>query len=80
MIRPARASTTCWSAIAPATCGRRKIEQTEALKLEARVFRRVHCQRQNADSTTAHAGLRVVKMLEAADKSIEKRGRTIVQL
>ena len=55
-----------------------QIEQTEALKLELEYF--LECiATGKAPINDGHAGLRIVKMLEAADESIEKRGN-IVQL
>ena len=38
----------CWSAIAPATCGRRKWSRLEALKRRAGLLRRLHRERQDA--------------------------------
>jgi predicted dehydrogenase len=53
-----------------------KVEQTEALKLETQYF--LDC---IADGAKPHndgeAGLRVVRMLEAADESIRARGRLV---
>ena len=68
-----RASTTSSSATAAATCGPRGVEQTEALQLEARYF--LDCvssgQRPFNDG---RAGLRVVRMLEAIQKSLKGGG------
>jgi len=54
-----------------------KVEQTEALKVELEYF--VRCIQ---DDLTPHndgiAGLRVVKMLEAADRSLKERGRAVL--
>lgn len=53
-----------------------RIEQTEALKLEAEYF--VDCILNNViPINDGHAGLRVVKMLEACDKSLKNHGRMI---
>ena len=53
-----------------------KVEQTEALKLELGYF--VECIRSNkAPFNDGVAGLRVVKILEAADRSLKDRGRAI---
>ncbi len=50
-----------------------KVEQTEALKMEADYF--VHCIRDDdTPINDGHAGLRIVKMLEACDKSLKKQG------
>jgi predicted dehydrogenase len=55
-----------------------QIEQTEALKLELEYF--LECiATGKSPINDGHAGLRIVKMLEAADESIKKRGN-IVQL
>lgn len=55
-----------------------QIEQTEALKLELEYF--LECiATGKTPINDGHAGLRIVKMLEAADESIAKRGN-IVQL
>jgi predicted dehydrogenase len=55
-----------------------QIEQTEALKLELEYF--LECiATGKSPINDGHAGLRIVKMLEAADESIQKRGN-IVQL
>jgi predicted dehydrogenase len=55
-----------------------KVEQTEALKAECEYF--VDCIQDNKQPfNDGQAGLEVVKMLEAADKSIRERGR-IVQI
>ena len=54
-----------WSTIAPATCGRRRSSVREALSLECEHF--VECVRCDSDATgDGAAGLRVVRMLEAA--------------
>ena len=53
-----------------------KINQTEALKLEAEYF--VDCVENNKTPfNDGMAGLRVVKILEATNKSLRKRGETI---
>lgn len=50
-----------------------KVEQVEALKLEAENF--VNCiTHDQTPINDGHAGLRVVKMLEAANKSLKRRG------
>ena len=50
-----------------------KVEQTEALRMEADYF--VRCIRDNETPINdGHAGLRIVKMLEACDKSLKKQG------
>ena len=68
-----RACTNCWSATAPATCGRRRVEQVEALKVEAAYF--VDCILNNKTPfNDGLAGLRVVRMLEAADQSLQAEG------
>jgi predicted dehydrogenase len=51
-----------------------KIEQTEALKVELEYF--IDCiVNDRRPSNDGAAGLRVVKLLEAADQSLQKRGR-----
>jgi predicted dehydrogenase len=53
-----------------------KVDQVEALKLEAQYF--VDCINSNtAPINDGKAGLRVVKMLEAADRSLKKKGEMI---
>ena len=53
-----------------------KIEQVEALKAEAAYF--VDCILNNKTPfNDGHAGLRVVRMLEAADKSLQEKGKII---
>jgi predicted dehydrogenase len=55
-----------------------KVEQTEALKAECEYF--IDCVQDNKQPfNDGQAGLRVVKMLEAANQSIKERGR-IVQI
>ena len=52
------------------------MEQVEALKLEAAYF--VDCVLNNKKPfNDGAAGLRVVKILEAADKSLEQKGKII---
>ena len=72
----ATSATRCWSATAPATCGRRSLEMTEALSIELRQF--VDCiEHGTAPITDGQAGLRVVRILEAATQSLAERGRVI---
>jgi len=54
-----------------------RIDHTEALKLETEYF--VDCVLNNRKLAVndARAGLRVVKMLEAADKSLKNKGELI---
>ncbi len=54
-----------------------KVEQAEALKVELSHFRDciLHGKRPSNDGV---AGLRVVKMLEAADQSIREKGKAIL--
>ena len=53
-----------------------KIEQTEALKLESEYF--VDCISNNKiPINDGQAGLRVVKMLEAANKSLKNKSKII---
>lgn len=53
-----------------------KVEQTEALKLEAEYF--VDCVVNNKNPMNdGRSGLRVVKILEAANKSLKKRGEMV---
>jgi predicted dehydrogenase len=53
-----------------------RVEQTEALKIEAEYF--VHCVRNNETPVNdGHAGLRVVKMLEACSKSLKDNGKMV---
>lgn len=53
-----------------------KVDQTEALKAECEYF--VDCVMNNKRPfNDGHTGLEVVKMLEAADKSIRERGRVV---
>jgi predicted dehydrogenase len=50
-----------------------RVEQTEALAAEAKYF--VECVTQNKKPfNDGHAGLRIVRLLEAADKSLKNRG------
>jgi predicted dehydrogenase len=54
-----------------------KVEQTEALKLEIAYF--AECiQKGEAPHNDGAAGLRVVRLLEAADKSLNQRGNAIL--
>jgi predicted dehydrogenase len=50
-----------------------RVEQTEALKLEMQCFVE-YVQNGKTPINDGHAGLRVVKMLEAAEKSLKKKG------
>jgi predicted dehydrogenase len=53
-----------------------RVEQIEALKLETEYF--VRCIRESETPINdGHAGLRVVKMLDACDLSIRKNGRAV---
>ena len=53
-----------------------KVEQTEALTVEAKYF--VNCISNNERPfNDGEAGLRVVKILEAADKSLKERGKPV---
>jgi predicted dehydrogenase len=53
-----------------------QVEQVEALKLELGYF--VECiNKQEKPFNDGHAGLKVVRMLEAADKSLAKRGELV---
>ncbi len=53
-----------------------KVEQTEALKVELEYF--IDCiQNDRTPHNDGIAGLRVVKMLEAADRSLKERGRAV---
>ena len=53
-----------------------QIEQTEALRVELDYF--ADCIKNGKTPfNDGHAGLRVVKMLEAADRSIKKRGELV---
>ena len=53
-----------------------RVEQAEALKVELNYF--VDCVRNNqAPINDGTAGLRVVQLLEAADRSLSERGRTV---
>ncbi|MGE5644777.1 MAG: Gfo/Idh/MocA family protein [Acidobacteriota bacterium] len=53
-----------------------KVEQCEALAAEARYF--IHCVENNERPfNDGEAGLRVVRMLEAADKSLKEKGRPV---
>ena len=56
------------SAIAPATCGRRSLPSREALQTEASALRRVHRAQRRRRRPTDDAGLRVVRLLEAATR------------
>jgi predicted dehydrogenase len=52
------------------------VEQTEALKVERQYF--VDCVTKGQTPVNdGAAGLRVVKLLEAADQSLKERGRAI---
>ena len=53
-----------------------KVDQAEALKLEANYFR--DCiERNERPFNDAFAGLRVVQLLEAAGESLKQRGRPV---
>ncbi|MGA2983136.1 MAG: Gfo/Idh/MocA family oxidoreductase [Terriglobia bacterium] len=53
-----------------------RVEQTEALKVECGYF--IDCIKSNTTPfNDGHAGLKVVKMLEAADLSIKERGKIV---
>jgi predicted dehydrogenase len=53
-----------------------KVDGTEALKVELEYF--FHCIRQNeTPSNDGFAGLRVVRLLEAAEQSLKNRGRVV---
>jgi predicted dehydrogenase len=53
-----------------------RVEQREALKHEAAYF--VQCIREDVTPfNDGHAGLRIVRMLEAADQSLRQRGRLV---
>jgi predicted dehydrogenase len=53
-----------------------KIEQAEALRVEARYF--IDCiEKQETPFNDGAAGLRVVRLLEAAERSLKDRGKAI---
>jgi predicted dehydrogenase len=53
-----------------------RVEQREALKHEAAYF--VRCVREDLTPfNDGHAGLRIVRMLEAADRSLRRRGQLV---
>lgn len=53
-----------------------QVDQTEALKAEARYF--IDCVQNNKQPINdGRAGLKIVRMLEAANQSIKERGRTV---
>jgi hypothetical protein len=53
-----------------------KVDQIEALKLEAKYF--VECLENNQTPfNDGFSGLRVVRLLEAADQSLKQRGRPV---
>jgi predicted dehydrogenase len=53
-----------------------KVDGTEALKRELEYF--IDCIKDNRKpSNDGHAGLRVVRLLEAADRSLKERGRIV---
>jgi predicted dehydrogenase len=53
-----------------------KIDQTEALTAEAKYF--INCiQKDETPFNDGQAGLRVVKLLEAADRSLKERGKAV---
>jgi predicted dehydrogenase len=53
-----------------------RVEQTEALKLEAEYF--VDCVTNNKNPMNdGHSGLRVVRILEAANESLKKKGEMV---
>ena len=71
------ACTNCWSATAPATCGRRKWNRSKHLRAETAYF--LQCIQENKTPfNDGVAGLRVVRMLEAADRSVRKRGEAVI--
>jgi predicted dehydrogenase len=53
-----------------------KVEQTEALALEAKYFIDCVCKNETPFND-GHAGLRIVRLLEAADKSLKGRGAPV---
>ena len=53
-----------------------KVEQTEALKLESAYFLKCILNDETPFNDGV-AGLRVVRMLEAADESVKQRGKVI---
>jgi predicted dehydrogenase len=53
-----------------------KVDQTEALASEAKYFARCVCNNETPFNG-GEAGLRVVKLLEAADRSLKERGRAV---
>jgi len=54
-----------------------KVEQTEALKVELEYF--IDCvMKDRRPVNDGAAGLRVVKLLEAADRSLKERGSLVV--
>jgi len=53
-----------------------KVDQTEALKVEAKYF--IQCVKKNESPfNDGVAGLRVVRLLEAAAQSLKERGRPV---
>ena len=54
-----------------------KVRADRGAEGRARLLPRLHPATTARRSTTAHAGLRVVRLLEAADQSLKDRGRVI---
>ena len=75
-LKALRRSTKCWSVIDRATCGRPRLDSTEALQLEAQHF--VDCIENNKKpETDGTDGLRLVRIVEAAEKSLRARGQLV---
>ena len=73
-VKTKKGCTTCWSATARETCGRRRWSRRKRSSSMAEHF--VDCVDNGKTSINdGLSGLRVVKMLEAADKSSEEKGR-----
>ncbi len=69
-------STRCVWATVLATCGRQRLDGTEALRVEGEHF--LDCiEGGKVPQTDGHLGLRVVELLEAATSSMRGRGETV---
>ena len=71
-----RNSRTCWSAIEPATCGRRRWNSSKRCAWSWTTSPSASMS-SKTPFNDGHAGLRVVRMLEAAEASIQKRGELV---
>ena len=77
MSNPGGRHPDCWSVTAPGTCGRRRSNRSKRCARKLAYF--LQCIEDNKSPfNDGVAGLRVVRILEAADRSVRNRGEAVI--